>query len=49
MILDEIYGNLIIENEEEMIVGEENVLNKKESFIIIGKFLTQKNINFGTM
>lgn len=49
--LEELYGNLTIEGEDEdgIIVGNEGVERTKESFVLIGRFLTEKNINFSAM
>lgn len=42
--LEELYANLSIEDEEEngIIVGEEEIKEKKKTFVLIGKFMTEK-------
>ena len=49
--LEDLYAKLSIEDEEEggEVIGEEEVQGNKESFILVGRFLTDKNINFGAM
>lgn len=46
--LEEMCARLVLEDEEgeEILVGEEEVVKTKESFILVGRFLTDKNINF---
>lgn len=49
--LDELYAKLTIEDEEEggVIVGSAEIEQGKESSVLVGQFLTKKNINFGAM
>lgn len=49
--LEEMYVRLALEDEEEggILVGEEEVVKIKKSFILIDRFLTDKNINFLAM
>lgn len=49
--LNALYAKLTIEDEEEggVIVGSSEIQQHKESFILIGRFLTEKNINFNAM
>ncbi|WOG86768.1 hypothetical protein DCAR_0205986 [Daucus carota subsp. sativus] len=49
--LEEMCARLVLEDEEgeEILVGEEEVVKTKESFILVGRFLTDKNINFPAM
>lgn len=48
--MEELYANLRLEDEEEgaIIVGADELKEKQETFVLVGKFLTEKNINFGT-
>ncbi|WOG99984.1 hypothetical protein DCAR_0519340 [Daucus carota subsp. sativus] len=49
--LEKLYEKLVIDDEEDggVIVGSEETQNKKESFILVGRFLTEKNINLQAM
>lgn len=49
--LEELYANLSIEEEEEhgVIVGAETIHEKKKTFMLVGRFMTDKNINFQAM
>lgn len=49
--LETLYANLSIEDEEEggIVLGREEVQEKKTTFVLIGKFLTEKNINLQAM
>lgn len=49
--LQELYSRLSIEEEEigGVILGNEARAQRKESFVLIGRFLTDKNINFNAM
>lgn len=51
--LEKLYERLTIEEEEEedngVIVGVVEEQEKKESFLLVGRFLTEKNINFQAM
>lgn len=51
MSLENLYANLSMEDEVEggIIVGAKEVQEKKSTFILVGKFLTEKNINFQAM
>lgn len=46
--LEELYANLSIEDEEEggVVIGVEEVQEKKNKFVLVGRFMTDKNINF---
>lgn len=49
--LEEMYANLIIEDEDEegIIVANKEVEEPKQTFLLVGRFLTEKNINFNAM
>lgn len=49
--LEELYAKLNMEDEEEpgVVVGVEEVQEKKNSFVLVGRFMTDKNINFQAM
>ncbi|XP_074337384.1 uncharacterized protein LOC141674572 [Apium graveolens] len=49
--LNELYAKLTIEDEEEggVIVGQADIAQIKESYVLIGRFLTEKSINFTAM
>lgn len=49
--INELYARLTIEDEEDggMVVANEEIQQNKEAFILIGRFLTEKNINFNAM
>lgn len=50
--LEEMYANLVIEGEEEeddMVVPNTEVVEQKPTYMLVGKFLTEKNINFQAM
>lgn len=49
--MENLYAKLTIEDEEEggVIIGAEEIQENKETFVIIGRFLTEKNINFQAM
>lgn len=49
--LEKLYERLTIEDEDDtgVIVGVEDGNEKKESFVLVGRFLTEKNINFPVM
>lgn len=49
--LEDLYARLSIEDEESggVILGKEVVGQHKESFVLIGRFITEKNINFPAM
>lgn len=49
--LEKLYARLTIEDEEEggMVIGAEAVQKHQETYILVGKFLTEKNINFQAM
>ena len=46
--LDEMYANLVLEDEEEdeIIVKKTDVIEPKQTYVLVGRFLTEKNINF---
>lgn len=49
--LEELYANLAIEDEEEVgvVIGVEEIQKKKDTFVLVGRFMTDKNINFQAM
>lgn len=49
--LDELYSRLTIEEEEadEIILGTDEVVKKSTEFVLVGRFLTEKNLNFNAM
>lgn len=49
--LEELYVNLTLEDEEEggIIVEKSDALGLKHTYVLVGKFLTKKNINFNVM
>lgn len=49
--LEEMYARLALEEEDEwgILIGEDEVVNDKQMFILVGRFLTEKNINFLAM
>lgn len=49
--LEKMYANLVIDDEEEggIIVPSEEVVATKPTYMLIGRFLTEKNINYNAM
>lgn len=49
--LEQMYARLTLEEEDEggIVLGNEEVQEKKDSFVLVGRFLTEKNINFQAM
>lgn len=49
--LEERYANLVIEDDEGagIIIEKTEVVEAKPAFVLVGKFLTKKNINFNAM
>lgn len=48
--LEDLYVRLNLEEEEGgVIVGNGEIQEHKDTYILVGKFLTEKNINFGAM
>lgn len=49
--LEEMYANLVIADEEEegIIVSKEEVVASKKTYMLVGRFLTEKNINYNAM
>lgn len=49
--LEEMYANLVLEDEEDegVVVANEEIPGKEQSFVLVGRFLTEKNINFNAM
>lgn len=47
--LEEMYNNIVIEDEEEIIVDNNEVEEQKQTFELVGRFLMEKNINFNAM
>ncbi|XP_074346858.1 uncharacterized protein LOC141685666 [Apium graveolens] len=51
MNLESLYANLSMEDDDGggFVVGTEEVQEKKSTFVLVGRFLTDKNINFQAM
>lgn len=51
MNLEEMYARLALEEEggEGLIIGKEEGILTQKTFVLIGRFLTEKNINFHVM
>lgn len=49
--LDDLYAKLTMEDEDEggIIIGANQIVQKRESFVLVGRLLTEKNINFPAM
>ncbi|KAL8148422.1 hypothetical protein AgCh_005694 [Apium graveolens] len=49
--LEELHADLVIDDEDEggIIVANSEVVQQKQTYVLIGKFLTEKNINFMVM
>ncbi|KAL8117463.1 hypothetical protein AgCh_015378 [Apium graveolens] len=48
--LEKMYANLVIDDEEEeLIVTGTEIMEAKQTFVLVRKFLTKKNINFNTI
>ncbi|XP_074342383.1 uncharacterized protein LOC141679921 [Apium graveolens] len=49
--LEELYARLALEEEENggVVVGEEEVRPNRKTFVLVGRFLTEKNVNFNAM
>ncbi|XP_074322934.1 uncharacterized protein LOC141659900 [Apium graveolens] len=49
--LEDMYANLVIkeEEEDEIVVANNEVVEQKPTYMLVGKFLTEKNINFQAM
>lgn len=49
--LEELYEGLVIDEEDEggIIVANTEVVQQKQTYVLIGRFLTEKNINFHAM
>lgn len=49
--LEEVYSRLTLEEEDEggVIIGEAEIQPIKQSFVLVGRFLTERNINFNAM
>lgn len=49
--LEDMYARLVIEDETEgcIVVANSEVVEQKESYVLVGKFLTEKNITFNAM
>lgn len=49
--LEEMYAQLSLEEEDEggVVIGDDEVITHKQVFILVGKFLTEKHINFQAM
>lgn len=46
--LEDMYANLALEDEEEeeLIVKNNEIVETKQTYVLVGRFLTEKNINF---
>lgn len=51
MSLEELYANISLEDEgdEGVIVGKDSIIENKQKYVLVGRFLTEKNINFNAM
>ncbi|XP_074327899.1 uncharacterized protein LOC141665815 [Apium graveolens] len=49
--LEEMYAGLVLEEEDEggIVVANTEIVEQRQSYVLIGKFLTEKNINFQAM
>ncbi|XP_074327914.1 uncharacterized protein LOC141665829 [Apium graveolens] len=49
--LEEMYANLVLEDEEDegVVVTNEEIPVKEQSYVLVGRFLIEKNINFKAM
>lgn len=49
--MEELYAKLTTENEEEwgVITGDREIQENMETFVLVGRFLIEKNINFQAM
>ena len=49
--LEAMYAKLVIDEEdnEEIVVANTEIVEQKQSYVLIGRFLTEKNINFNAM
>ncbi|XP_074346236.1 uncharacterized protein LOC141685007 [Apium graveolens] len=49
--LEEMYAKLVIEDEEddEIVVASNEIVEQKPTYMLVGRFLTEKNINFQAM
>lgn len=49
--LEQMYANLVIEDEDErgVIVANNDVVEHKKTYMLVGKFLTEKNVNVNAM
>lgn len=49
--LEEMYAGLIIDEEDEggIVVARGEAVEQRQAYVLIGKFLTEKNINFYAM
>lgn len=49
--LEDMYANMVLEDEDEdgVIMTNEELPVKEQSFVLVGRFLTEKNINFNAM
>lgn len=48
--LEEMYAKIVIDDEDEDGIVEANeVVEQKQSYVLVGKFLTENNINFNAM
>lgn len=50
-LLDELYANLTIVDEEKIgvFVGSEAIEHNKGTFVLVGRYLTEKHINFNAL
>lgn len=49
--LEEMYANLVIEDEDDdgIVVGNAEAVEEKQTYVLVGRFLIDKNINFNAM
>lgn len=49
--LEELYARLALEEEDEegVFVQNEEVIKQQSMYVLVGRFLTEKNVNFNAM
>lgn len=49
--MEEMYANLVIEDEDDdgIVVGNAEAVEEKQTYVLVGRFLIDKNINFNAM
>lgn len=48
---EDLYAKLTVEDEEKrgIIIGKNEIVESKQTYVLVGKFVTEKNINFNVM